>query len=148
MGTYWISDWDSKFWSNEHWDWNVTAICSMYKHWCYCNWVFHWIPMIIKQCNQYTFPVLKLCTPSNVAFQHKIAEPSNPIKVLGLFWITQSDQIYLTPSADAAISYSTTNWEILRWSSSIFDPLGFISPVMIPEKILIQQLIYLFVYRV
>ena len=83
------------------------------------------------------------CTQlQSVTSQHKVAEPNNPVKVLGVFWNTQTDQIYLTLrlSANPAISFVTIKREILRWSSSIFDPLEFISPVTIPAKILIQQL--------
>ena len=81
------------------------------------------------------------CTQlQSVASHHKVAEPNNPVKVLGIFWNTQKDKIYLTPSANSAVSSTITKREILRWTSSIFDPLGFISPVTIPAKILIQQL--------
>ena len=81
------------------------------------------------------------CTQlQSVASHHKVAEPDNLVKVLGIFWNTQKDEIYLTPSANSAVTSTITKREILRWTSSIFDPLGFISPVTIPAKILIQQL--------
>ena len=54
------------------------------------------------------------CTQlQSVASQHKVAEPNNTVKVLGVFWNTQIDQIYLAPSANPAISSVTTKREIL-----------------------------------
>ena len=49
------------------------------------------------------------CTQlQTVASQYKVAEPNNPLKVLGVFWNTQTDLIYLAPSANVtAISAIT-----------------------------------------
>ena len=45
------------------------------------------------------------------ALQHKAAEPNNPVKVLGMYWNTQSDIIYLSSSADVATPPATTKRE-------------------------------------
>ena len=74
------------------------------------------------------------------ASQHKVAEPSDTVKVLGWYWNTLNDTIYLSPNGDTATPSVTTKREILKWSSAIFDPLGLISPVTISAKLFLQQL--------
>ena len=78
----------------------------------------------------------------NTAVEHNVAEVNNPTKVLGLWWDIQHDLLYPLPKpntttyADAMIKR-----EILKWISSIFDPLGLISPVTISAaKLFLQQL--------
>ena len=65
---------------------------------------------------------------------------SNPmIKVLGLLWHTSSDTISL--ASQITVEHITfTKREILQNYSAIFNPLGFITPVTIKAKILLQQL--------
>ena len=75
-----------------------------------------------------------------VASQHKVAEPSNPVKVLGMYWNTESDMLYVSPYQDTTFPPTTTKPEVLKWSSSIFDPLGLLSPVTISAKLFLQQL--------
>ena len=60
-------------------------------------------------------------------------------KVLGLLWHTPSDTISLA-SQITVEQIPITKREILQSSSAIFDPLGFITPVTIKAKILLQQL--------
>jgi len=69
------------------------------------------------------------------AIQHKVAETTNPVKVLGLIWNTQTDLIYLSPCTSSGNLIT-----ILQWSSSVFDPLGLITPVTISAKLFLQQL--------
>ena len=57
-----------------------------------------------------------------------------------MYWDTKSDQLFLSPCTTTATLPVTTKREILRWSSGIFDPLGFISPVTIRAKLFLQQL--------
>ena len=75
-----------------------------------------------------------------VASQHKVAEPSNPVKVLGMYWNTESDMLYVSPNLDTKFPTTMTKREVLKWSSSIFDPLGLLSPVTISAKLFLQQL--------
>ena len=58
-----------------------------------------------------------------------VAEKDNPVKVLGLWWDTHSDLIYPSPKPDVSpFTTASTKREILKWASTIFDPLGFITP--------------------
>jgi len=75
-----------------------------------------------------------------LASEQQVSESSNPVKVLGVYWDTDSDQLFLSPCTATATRPTTTKREILKWSSGIFDPLGFISPVSIRAKLFLQQL--------
>ena len=72
------------------------------------------------------------------ASQHKVAEHNNPVKVLGMLWNTRVDSIQLSPCTVSPLA--VIKREILRWSSTIFDPLGLISPVTISARLFLQQL--------
>ena len=63
------------------------------------------------------------------ALQHKVTETANPVKVLGLIWSTQTGSIHLSPCTSSGNSPVITKRAILQWSSTVFDPLGLISPV-------------------
>ena len=76
----------------------------------------------------------------DLASTQQVFESSNPVKVLGVYWDTKSDQLFLSPCTATATLPDTTKREILRWSSGIFDPLGFTSPVTIRAKLFLQQL--------
>ena len=54
-------------------------------------------------------------------------------------WHTPSDTLSLASKITTG-NYPITKREILQGSSSIFDPLGFITPVTIQAKILLQEL--------
>lgn len=76
-----------------------------------------------------------------MARTHDVADNTNPAKVLGLSWDTHSDTICATANPDTTVyTYMATKREILKWSSSIFDPLGLITPVTITAKLFLQQL--------
>ena len=60
-------------------------------------------------------------------------------KVLGMRWDHKKDEL-LYPEKEETISILVTKREILRYSSKIYDPLGFLSPVTIRAKILLQEL--------
>ena len=78
---------------------------------------------------------------NNMARTHGVFDDTNSVKVLGLWWDTQSDTIFASPKQDAAMfSMLATKREILKWTSSVFDPLGLISPVTIMAKLFLQSL--------
>ncbi|HBP53640.1 MAG TPA: hypothetical protein DD643_04535 [Synechococcus sp. UBA8638] len=75
------------------------------------------------------------------ATEHNVAEADNPVKILGLWWDTQSDLIYPSPKSEVTtLTAATTKRDILKWASTIFDPLGLISPVTVSTKLFIQKL--------
>ena len=77
----------------------------------------------------------------NTAVEHQVADTNNPIKVLGLWWDVQQDLLIALPKSDTtAYANAVTKLEILIWISSIFDPLGLITPVTISAKLFLQQL--------
>ena len=77
----------------------------------------------------------------NTAVEHQVADTNNPIKVLGLWWDVQQDLLIALPKSDTtAYANAVTKREILKWISSIFDPLGLITPVTISAKLFLQQL--------
>ena len=77
----------------------------------------------------------------NTAKEHNVNETDNPVKVLGIWWDILSDVLYPSPKPDiTTFSTTVTKRTILKWSSSIFDPLGLISPVTISAKLFLQQL--------
>ena len=78
---------------------------------------------------------------NSVAHSHSVADTTNPVKVLGLWWDSNSDTISASPNPDNIMfNLTATKREILKWASSIFDPLGLITPVTITAKLFLQQL--------
>ena len=72
---------------------------------------------------------------------YTVADNTNPVRVLGLWWDTHSDTICAAPNPDTTTyTYMAKKREILKWNSSIFDPLGLITPVTITAKLFLQQL--------
>ena len=76
----------------------------------------------------------------SLAKQDGSAETSNTVKILGLCWNTSSDTLSLTPRTITNDTPFITKRDVLRDSSSIFDPLGLITPVTIQAKIFLQEL--------
>ena len=74
------------------------------------------------------------------ASQHQVCEHNNPVKVLGMFWNTETDSVHLSPYSGMDNSTAITKQEVLQWSSTIFDPFGLITPVTISAKLFLQQL--------
>ena len=63
------------------------------------------------------------------------------MKVLGLVWDAQLDLLYPSPRPEPInFTSAKTKRGILKCASSIFDPLGFITPVTISAKLFLQQL--------
>ena len=74
-----------------------------------------------------------------LAKTQNVAENNDTTKVLGLVWHIPSDTLSLASKIITG-NYPITKREILQSSSSIFDPLGLITPVTIQTKILLQEL--------
>ncbi|XP_070541625.1 uncharacterized protein [Ptychodera flava] len=76
---------------------------------------------------------------NEVAKNDEIAESKGEVSTLGMKWITQSDKLtYVEKNFDE--DSPTTKREIVRTTSSIFDPFGYLSPVHVSAKKLIQEL--------
>ena len=74
------------------------------------------------------------------AKQDGVTESGNIVKILGLQWNIHSDTLFLTSKNISTNTPFITKRDVLQDSSRIFDPLGFISPVIIQAKIFIQEL--------
>ena len=71
-----------------------------------------------------------------------IVTETTQVKVLGMAWDTVADAFLfnLAELIEYARSLPVTKRSLLKWSSKIFDPLGFLSPFTIRLKILFQVL--------
>jgi hypothetical protein len=78
-------------------------------------------------------------TKSTIARESTVTEPTQ-VKVLGMAWDTAEDTFlfHLKELVEYAKSLPVTKRSLLKWSSKIFDPLGFLSPFTIKLKILFQ----------
>jgi hypothetical protein len=79
--------------------------------------------------------------------KESIAQESAPgnktqIKVLGKIWDTNTDMLLFNfeELIEYAKSLPMTKRSFLKWSSKIFDPLGFLTPFTIKLKMLFQEL--------
>ena len=61
------------------------------------------------------------------------------VKVLGMLWNTISDELHLINIKETLLNESLTKRTMLRIISSVFDPTGIISPVVLLYKRLIQK---------
>ena len=76
-----------------------------------------------------------------VAQEEKVADETKVVSVLGLHWNTAEDKLSFIPKKiDFTANSTVTKRKILQYSSKIFDPLGFLSPITICAKLLIQEL--------
>ena len=75
------------------------------------------------------------------AEQDQTADPSTVVNILGLRWHPIQDTISLAPKELASpSSQPTSKRDVLQLASRTYDPLGFISPVTVKAKLLIQEL--------
>ena len=76
-----------------------------------------------------------------IAFQEGTSDDNTTVNILGLRWNPNTDKISLAAKPSIlAHDDLITKREILQDVSKIFDPLGFVSPVVIQAKILMQTL--------
>jgi hypothetical protein len=67
-------------------------------------------------------------------------EDGQSVKALGIVWNTTKDQFQFKTSIDSDSSEEYTKRTILSEMSRLFDPLGWLSPVLVRAKILMQSL--------
>ena len=76
-----------------------------------------------------------------VARDNQVIDENQLVHILGLYWNTAEDRICLIPKPlDSTSSSVVTKRSILQDSSRVYDPLGFLSPVTIHAKLLMQEL--------
>ncbi|MBM6549457.1 A17 family peptidase, partial [Streptococcus dysgalactiae] len=61
-------------------------------------------------------------------------------RALGMQWFTRDDAFYFTVNLSVA---TPTRRGILRCVASFYDPLGFVAPVLLPARKLLQELTYI-----
>ena len=62
------------------------------------------------------------------------------VKALGLCWNVKLYERSLCSKPEATTNILVTKREILCYTFSVFDPLGLVTPVTIPAKLLLQEL--------
>jgi len=78
-----------------------------------------------------------------VVQEEKIADSNKMVNILGLYGdvSTHTDRIHFSPrSIDSTSDSDVTKRKVLQQSSRIFHPLGFLSPITIRAKFLMQEL--------
>ena len=71
----------------------------------------------------------------------EVVDENEVVSLLGLHWNTTKDYLSFIPKKiDLADNSVVTKRKILQNSSKIFDPLGFLSPIIIRAKLLVQEL--------
>ena len=78
---------------------------------------------------------------TTTAIKDNTAEKASSVNVLGLRWIPESDKLHLAAKPSILINdHLVTKREVLQDLSKLFDPLGFVAPVIIRAKMLMQVL--------
>ena len=75
-----------------------------------------------------------------ITARDKTGDPNSTIGLLGLRWNTTTDALSLTPRLLSPANTFVTKRDVLQTSSQIFDPLGFVTPVSVRAKILLQEI--------
>ena len=98
----------------------------------------YWVvPDIIYAPGLLTVPSLELQLLNTVLLELAIQ-----VKVLGLWWDTQSDLMRIQSiTKTRCFPHFCCHYQELKWASIIFDPLGLISPVIITTKLFLQNCI-------
>ena len=78
---------------------------------------------------------------TTIATKDNTAEKAVSVNILGLRWIPGSDKLHLAAKPSILTNdHLVTKREILQDLSKVFDPLGFVAPVVIRAKMLMQIL--------
>ena len=69
-------------------------------------------------------------------------DSDSEVKVLGLVWDKGDDEFVFRFSSllETAVDMDITKRSVLRLIAKTFDPLGLISPIIVPLKVLFQQI--------
>ena len=75
----------------------------------------------------------------------EVAKEKDEEKVLGLTWNTSTDSFVfrLDRLVDLARSLKPTKRNLLKIAAKLFDPMGSLSPIIIPMKCLFKNFVYL-----
>ena len=76
------------------------------------------------------------------AYYHEDSQSATELKILGLGWSTKSNEL-LADMADLVKyvhSLIPTMRSLLKFSAKVFDPLGFLGPFIVRQKIVFQSL--------
>ncbi|XP_071180616.1 uncharacterized protein [Mytilus edulis] len=76
----------------------------------------------------------------NIAGRDKIGDNDDIVKILGMRWDRESDDLKFQQIEFMEKDKMTTKREVLRTSSRIFDPLGLITPITVKAKLFMQTL--------
>lgn len=88
-----------------------------------CNTILQAVPFEHRECH----------TPLEI---HK----DESVKTLGMFWYPNFDYFGFKVDADSTSTMNLTKRIVLSQTAKLFDPLGFLAPVVISAKIFMQQL--------
>lgn len=72
--------------------------------------------------------------------QHDVDKRSDTIKILGIEWDLLSDELQVSTSYNTFAKDACTKRGILKVTASIYDPCGFVAPMVLPAKLLLQDL--------
>ena len=75
---------------------------------------------------------------SNIPQIDRVKEKN--VKILGMCWNTSSDSLTITGLPPIQLKVTMTKRDVLSRIAAIFDPLGYLCPVIIKAKIFMQQL--------
>ena len=67
------------------------------------------------------------------------SKDSNDVRILGIYWKMDSDEIYINTPVFSSLGNATKR-SVLKDSSKLFDPLGFLMPITILSRAFIQKL--------
>ncbi|XP_028410384.1 uncharacterized protein LOC114533007 [Dendronephthya gigantea] len=79
-------------------------------------------------------------TVKTIAAGENLLNDNPKPKVLGMKWDTTDDTLLYSNNVTVSEADPTTKREVLRTSSKIYDPLGFLNPVVVNSKILMQEI--------
>ena len=78
---------------------------------------------------------------ATIATEDNVSEHNTNTNVLGLTWKTDTDELtYAKLNLQLRANNALTKREIVSQTSSLYDPLGYLSPVHVRAKIFIQEL--------